>query len=36
MSGTKIPICDEEILYTEKPDYLVLLSGIYQHNNSKT
>ena len=26
MSGTKIPICDEEILYTEKPDYLVLLS----------
>ena len=26
MSGTKIPILDEEILFKEKPDYLILLS----------
>ena len=26
MSGTKIPICNEEILIEEKPDYLLLLS----------
>ena len=26
MSGTKIPIFDEEILLKEKPDYLILLS----------
>lgn len=26
MSGTKIPICDEEVLLHEKPDYLLLLS----------
>ena len=26
MSGTKIPICNEEILLDENPDYILLLS----------